>query len=242
MGRGLVATPSDFGARGEPPTHPELLDFLARELINNGWQLKPIHKLIMTSAVYRQGSTFDEARAKVDRDNKLLWRRPPRRLEAEIIRDTMLAVSGALDERFYGPGTLDENSKRRSIYFTVKRSKLIPMMQIFDAPDALGGLAERPTTTIAPQALHLMNSPQVRAWARSYARRVAPTEDVSIETAVKTAYLIALSRLPDKEELADSVAFVEKQRTTYAGPDRRERALADFCQVLLCLNEFVYVE
>src|SRR5439155_4447396 len=149
LGRGIVATPSDFGVRGEAPTHPGLLDWLARELIANGWKLKEMHKLIMTSAVYMQSSTADETKAKIDRDNKLWWRFPPRRLEAEVIRDAILAVGSQLDPTLYGPGTLDEGSKRRSIYFTVKRSKLMPMMIIFDAPEALGGMAERPTTTIA---------------------------------------------------------------------------------------------
>ena len=162
MGRGIVATPSDFGIRGERPTHPELLDHLAGELIKNGWKLKAIHKLIMTSAAYQESTLVDEAKVKLDRDNKLYWRQPVRRLEAEIIRDAILSVGGELDPKMFGPGTLDEKSKRRSIYFTVKRAKLMPMMVIFDAPEALSGMAERPTTTIAPQALHMLNNPQVR--------------------------------------------------------------------------------
>ena len=242
LGRGLVATPSDFGARGEPPTHPELLDYLAQELIKNGWKLKPIHKLIMTSAVYQQSSAPDEARAKIDRDNKLLWRMPSRRLEAEVIRDALLAASGSLDPRLHGPGTLDEASKRRSIYFTVKRSKLVPMMVIFDAPDALGGVGERPTTTIAPQALHLMNNPQVRLFAKNMARRIAPDGAVKLEDAIAAGYRAALARTPTREELADSLTFLERQMTTYPATTRRELALADFCQVLMCLNEFIYVD
>ncbi|HEV7223138.1 MAG TPA: DUF1553 domain-containing protein, partial [Pirellulales bacterium] len=153
LGQGIVATASDFGAQGEPPTHPELLDWLAAELIRNGWRLKPIHRLIMTSAVYLESSADDPAKAALDPANKLVWRRPPRRLEAEIIRDSILSVGGLLDERMFGPGTLDENQKRRSIYFFIKRSKLIPMMVLFDAPDSLSGIGVRPNTTIAPQAL-----------------------------------------------------------------------------------------
>ena len=113
-----------------------------RELIRNGWRLKPIHKLIMSSSVYQQSSAVDETRKRLDSNNQLFARWPARRLEAEIIRDNMLSVSGALDAKMFGPGTLDEASKRRSIYFTVKRSKLIPMMQIFDAPDASGGIGD----------------------------------------------------------------------------------------------------
>ncbi len=242
MGRGIVSTPSDFGNRGEAPTHPELLDYLAGELIKNGWRLKPIHKLIMTSAVYQLSSNEDPAKAKIDRDNKLFWHQPARRLEAEIIRDAVLAVSGELDPTPFGPGTLDEKSKRRSIYFTVKRSKLIPMMVIFDAPEALGSMAERPTTTIAPQALHLMNNPQVRQAARAFARRIAGDASAKLDDTVRLAYRTALSRQPTRDELADGVAFVEQQMRTYPENQRRESALTDFCQVLFCLNEFVYVD
>jgi hypothetical protein len=242
FGRGLVATPSDFGTRGEKPTHPELLDYLARALINSGWKLKSLHKLIMTSAVYQESGQVDAAKVKLDRDNKLYWRQPTRRLEAEIIRDAILAISGELDTTMFGRGTLDEKSKRRSIYFTVKRSKLIPMMTIFDAPDALSGMAERPTTTIAPQALHLLNNPQVRQAARGMAKRIAPDAKTPLEDAIRAGYMIALARQPDRDELADSVAFIQKQMATYPEANRRESGLTDFCQTLMCLNEFIYVE
>src|SRR5262249_27269975 len=164
---------------------------------------------------------------------------------AEAIRDSMLAVSGVLDDRMFGPGTLDEASRRRSIYFTIKRSKLIPMMQVFDAPDAQTGVGERPSTTIAPQALLLMNNPHVRDWARSFAKRLAPDERTPVEEAVRWGYQIALARPPSAEELADSVAFVKVQAELYRAarqPLGRELALADFCQVLMGLNEFVYAD
>jgi mono/diheme cytochrome c family protein len=243
MGRGIVATPSDFGIRGEKPTHPELLDYLARELINNGWQLKPIHKLIMSSAVYQQSSASDNAKTKIDKDNQLFWRRPVKRLEAEVIRDALLAVGGVLDEKMYGPGTLDENSKRRSIYFTMKRSKLIPSLIIFDAPDGTTGVGERPTTTIAPQALHLLNNPQVRSYAHGLAKRIAPDEKVSFEQAIGNAYRITLSREATSDEIKDGLEFLKGQMASYAGKaDARHLALTDYCQTLMCLNEFVYVE
>jgi hypothetical protein len=242
MGRGIVTTPSDYGTRGDRPTHPGLLDHLAGELIKNGWKLKAIHKLIMTSAVYQQSTAIHEAKVKLDRDNKLYWRQPSRRLEAEIIRDAMLAVGGELDAKLFGPGTLDDKSKRRSIYFTVKRSKLVPMMVIFDAPEALSGMAERPTTTIAPQALHMLNNPQVRQSARSFARRIAPDSTTPLEDVIRQGYLVALARQPSREELADDVAFIRQQMPTYPENQRRESALTDFCQVLMCLNEFIYVD
>src|SRR6185503_599914 len=133
LGRGIVATPSDFGTRGAPPTHPELLDHLASELVQGGWRLKPLQRLIMLSSTYQAASTYDLAKAAADPDNQLFWRRPARRLESESIRDTMLSVAGMLDTTMYGPGTLNPASKRRSVYFTVKRSSLIPMMTVFDA-------------------------------------------------------------------------------------------------------------
>lgn len=242
LGRGIVATPSDFGTRGEPPTHPELLDWLASEFIAQGWKLKPMHKLIMTSAVYMQDSTADETRLRVDRENKLFWRRPVRRLEAEIIRDNLLAISGQLDRTMFGPGTLEESSRRRSIYFTVKRSKLIGMMIVFDAPEALVGVAERPATTIAPQALMLMNNPQVREWARALARRLDLPDDAEV---VRRAYALAVSRPPTPDELADGVEFLKGQVEAYRAAGRddpRRLALSDFAQAILCLNEVVYVE
>ncbi len=241
LGRGIISTPSDFGAQGEKPTHPELVDWLASELIRNGWKLKPLHKLIMLSAVYQEAAELDTNKLKADHDNKLFWHYSRQRLEAEAIRDAMLAVSGLLDETPFGPGTLDEKQKRRSIYFTVKRSKLIPMMVLFDAPDALQGTGLRPSTTIAPQSLMLMNSPIVREWAEGFARRVEMKAKGSVPDAVKSAYLIALGREPTADELTDGTAFIEQQRETYPAK-ALQPALADFCQVLLSLNEFVFVD
>ncbi|MBA4063385.1 MAG: hypothetical protein C0501_06665 [Isosphaera sp.] len=237
FGRGIVSTVSDFGVRGDPPTHPELLDFLAGELIRGGWKLKPIHKLIMTSAAYRQSSARDEAKAKADPENKLVWRQPVRRLSAEVIRDSILAVGGRLNTTMYGPGLLTEESPRRSIYFTMKRSKLIPALVVFDAPDGTVGVGDRPSTTVAPQALHLMNNPHVRGAAHGFARRVLGDGKIGDEDAMKRAYKTALCREPTADELAEAVAFV-KGKTG----DARQTALADFCQVLFCLNEFLYAE
>jgi Protein of unknown function (DUF1549)/Protein of unknown function (DUF1553)/Planctomycete cytochrome C len=242
MGRGIVATPSDFGTQGERPSHPELLDFLAAELIRNGWHLKPIHRLIVTSETYRQSSAIDPAKAALDPDNVLIARHAKRRLEAEAIRDGMLFVSGKLDERMYGPGSLDERTPRRSVYFTTKRSKLIPMMTLFDAPDGLTALASRSTTTIAPQSLFLMNSPIVREWAESFAKGVSAKAKGSSEEAVKLAYSRALGRSPDETELRDGVAFLTTQMREHDGANGFDAALADLCQVLMGLNEFLFVE
>jgi hypothetical protein len=213
------------------------LEFLARELINNGWKLKPIHKLIMTSAAYQQSSDRDEAKAKVDPENRLVWRQPVRRLQAEVIRDSILAVSGRLNTTMYGPGTLSEENPRRSIYFTMKRSKLIPSLIVFDAPDGTVGVGDRPSTTVAPQALHLMNNPHVRAAAYGLARRALGDGTISDADAISRAYQIALCREPTAAELKAAVEFL-KPHTGEA----REIAMADLCHVLFCLNEFLYVD
>lgn len=245
FGRGIVATPSDFGAQGEPPTHPELLEWLAAELVSQGWRLKPMHKLIMTSSVYMQSAAYDDCRAAIDPDNRLCWRRPVRRLEAEVIRDGMLAASGRLERRMFGPGSLDEGQPRRSIYYFIKRSQLIPLMVLFDVPEPLVGQAQRPATVVAPQALALMNNPHVRAWAAHFARRVDPGMGGSWDEAIAAAYRLALTREPTEGELARCRAFCEAQGEHYrrAGhAEPRRLALTDFCQSLFCLNEFMYVD
>jgi hypothetical protein len=243
LGRGIVATPNDFGVQGVPPTHPELLDYLAGELIRGGWKLKPIHRLIMTSAVYTQGGQMNEAAVKVDPQNTLWWRRPARRLEAEAIRDGLLAVSGTLDTKMYGPGTLDENSPRRSVYLMVKRSRMIPLLQMFDAPEAIQSIGERPTTTVATQALAMMNSPFVRQRAEKLAQRVKPKSAEELPRAIDAAYRTAVARLPSDAERQRMTAFIESQAKAYGtNALARDLALTDFCQVLLCLNEFLYVD
>jgi cytochrome c553 len=245
LGRGIVGTPSDFGFQGDRPTHPELLDWLARDLIAGGWQLKPIHKKILMSAVYLENGDFDKKKAEIDHDNRLFWRHPPHRLEGEIIRDSLLAVSGSLDEKMYGPGTLDLSMRRRSIYFFIKRSQLIPTMILFDAPDTLQGLEQRVTTTIAPQALLLLNSAFVRGYAGQFAQRISPAGDTPLRDVVGAGYAHALGRTPTADELADSVEFLEAQMDAYKADgkeDARKLALTDFCQVLMGLNEFVYVD
>jgi mono/diheme cytochrome c family protein len=243
FGRGIVATPSDFGAQGDKPTHPELLEWLAGELVRNHWQLKPLHRLMMLSAVYRESS--DSARAdgrSIDPNNALFWHRPRHRLEGEAIRDTILAVSGTLDETMFGPGTLDQAMRRRSIYFQIKRSQLPAMLAAFDSPDTLQSMGLRPSTTVAPQSLLLMNNPQIRAAARAWAARLSAKP---VAEAVTRAYLEAFSREPSQSEVADVQAFISAQAQSYTAAgkaDAAELALTDFCQALFGLNEFVYID
>jgi mono/diheme cytochrome c family protein len=239
LGRGIVATPNDFGAQGSRPTHPELLDWLATDLVTHGWQLKRLHRAIVTSAVYMQGSQYDEARAKIDRENVDHWRHTPRRLEAEPIRDTMLAVGGLLDGRMYGPGTLDSEMTRRSVYFFIKRSQLVPMMMLFDWPEHLVSIGERSTTTTAPQALSFMNSALARKCAAGLASRVAGDR-----TSIEHLYELAFGRAPTESEHGLATAFLAAQSAAHARdgrPDPDRLALVDLCQGLLAMNEFIYV-
>lgn len=246
VGRPLVLTPSDFGVQGDRPVHGELLDYLASELVERKWSLKSMHKLIMTSGTYMQASSRRRAEnsvnpREVDPDNRLFWHRPLVRLEAEVIRDSMLTASGRLDARLFGPGTLDEAMTRRSIYFTVKRSKLIPSLSSLDWPDTLAGLAQRPTTTVAPQALLLLNNPQVRASAEALAARLKPELDRLPEQAINIAFLSTIGRHPTTRERDASLRFLEQQGKTYSGPSAPQAALADLCQTLFGMNEFFYI-
>lgn len=242
FGRGLVATPNDFGISGERPSHPELLEWLANDLVEHGWQLKRLHRMILTSNVYLQSAEHDEARAKIDRENVLLWRWSPRRLEAEAIRDSLLAVSGMLDRTMYGPGTLDQNMTRRSVYFFIKRSRLIPMMMLFDWPEHLVSIGQRSSTTIAPQALMFLNSPQGRRYAQAFAARLPQN---SSEAAIEEAFRLAFARPPSDQEAALMSAFLKQQKALYAAKKVQSpqgAALTDLCQALMSMNEFIYIE
>jgi hypothetical protein len=216
-----------------------LLDWMAGELIRGGWKMKPIHRLLLTSAAYRQSSVADAAKAAADPENTLFMHRIPRRLEAEAVRDSALAVAGALDTTMFGAGTLDENSKRRSVYFRVKRSQLVNSMVVFDAPEPLVSQGSRPTTTVAPQALLLMNSPQIREWSLAFARRLMNdplAQGKYFAKLIPRAYAIALGRPPSNAEFAAANAFIISGINAGA-----EKAVADFCQALLSTNEFAYL-
>ena len=236
VGRGIVETPNEFGTRGARPTHPELLDWLASELVRGDWRLKPLHRLIVTSKVYMQTNKTDALRISADPKNDLFWHRPLRRLEAEVIRDAMLAVSHQLDRRMYGPGTLDPAQRRRSIYFTVKRSRLIPSLVLFDAPDALQGIGRRPSTTVAPQALLLMNSPLVQEYAYGFARSLKSLAEASLPDAIRLAFISALARHPTEVELADSLQFIRMQMDGAHGVEQQQPQAVDSPTPVLWLD------
>ena len=243
FGRGLVNTPSDFGTQGAVPTHPELLDFLAQQLVSNGWRLKPVHKLIVMSAAYRQSSETNGDTVAKDPDNRLLARRSPMRMEAEVIRDTLLTVGDMLDKKMYGPGSLKESDSRRSVYLKVKRGSLVPMMQLFDAPDAIQSIGDRGVTTVPPQALALMNSPLIRQIAEKMAQQLSVAANTEPRQIVDAIFWKTLSRPPSTSELDRMTSFLEGQEKSYGnGDSAKVDAVSDFCQLMLCLNEFVYVD
>ncbi len=272
FGEGLVRTPNDFGVRGERPTHPELLEWLASDLVGNGWRLKRLHRTILLSATYRQGGHFDPEKARLDPDNRLVWRMRPQRLEAESLRDSMLAVAGTLNPQMHGPAfkapipadaMVARNLKnpypadipdgpavrRRSVYMFHKRVIPHPLLQAFDSPDAQQCSGQRAKTTVVPQALALLNDPFVRARAKDLAARLARERGPDRVEAIRRAYLLALGRPANAGETEAGAGFLadrERERLSKlpgAGADEaRLLALADYCQVLFGLNEFIYID
>jgi mono/diheme cytochrome c family protein len=260
FGRGLVDTPSNFGLNGSRPTHPDLLDWLAVEFIESGWSIKHMHRLIMTSAVYGQSRRTNDG-TRQDADNRLLSRFPTRRLEAELIRDRILAASDSLNEMMGGPGirphihpgviatgttrkwpTVERESHehwRRSVYIFVRRSVLMPMLEAFDSPTTTQSCAQRLVTTVPTQALQLMNDRFTNEQAALMARRVIAKVGHDAEQQVREIYWRSLSREPTDSELSDCVAFVQKQHEYHGSA---EPSLADLCHVMFNLNEFVYVD
>jgi len=243
FGRAIASNPGDLGLLGERPTHPELLEWLAGEFVRGGWKLKPLHKLLVLSNAYQQSHDTSADNLQRDPENKFLWQYRPRRLEAELIRDSLLSVGGSLDKTMYGPSILD-NTPRRSVYLRVKRSELIPFLTMFDAPEPTQSIGERISTTVPTQALAMMNSPFVRVQAERLAARIKPPADAPFATAVEQAYRIAFARRPTAAELDQMLTFLTDQQTMLGGtgPAQREQAWLEFCHLLLCLNEFVYVD
>jgi hypothetical protein len=272
FGEGLVRTAGDFGVRGERPTHPELLEWLCNDLIAHDWQLKSLHRLIVTSATYRQSTAYDAQRSAIDPDNRLLWRRRPQRLEAEILRDAILAASHTLNLEPFGPAfkppisadaIVARNTKtpypkdakdtpatrRRSVYMFHKRVTQNPLLQVFDEPDASVSCSRRNTTTVAPQALALLNDTFVRDRALDFARLLLAPDSENKNATIDRAFELTLSRPPRDAERDAALDFVNQQfqaraeREPSAPPTEiREQALADLCQALFSLNEFIYVD
>ncbi len=231
FGRGIVDTPSDFGAMGGRPTHPELLDWLATEFVKIGWDIKRTHKLIVMSNTYQQSSAYSSDAAKADPREKLIWRFPRERLEGEEIRDAALSVAGLLNENVGGPSVFPElpagtikprggwnvnadvtERNRRSIYIFVRRNARYPMLEVFDMPDTHESCGRRNQTITAPQAMSLLNGKVSLEWAQAFAGRVIKTAGVDPNAQVNTAYRLAYGRFPNGGEKDVVLTFFAKQR------------------------------
>jgi hypothetical protein len=251
FGVGIVPSVDDFGAMGQPPTHPELLDYLATELVDHGWSLKHVHRLIVLSSTYRMSSRPQPESDRADPQNKLWHRRAVRRLEAEAIRDALLAVSGRLDVQMEGPGVMPyltpymtgrgrpaesgplDGDCRRSIYLAVRRNFLPPLFAAFDYPTPFTTIGRRGTSNVPAQALAMMNNPLVVQHARHWAEHVVAQPRRSPEDRVREMFLTALGRPPDEGECAAALS--------YAGGSDDVQAWADLAHAIFNLKEFIFI-
>ncbi len=289
FGRGLVPSAGDFGLLGERPSHAALLDWLADEFVRSGWQLKSLHRLIVTSTAYQQRSQIVDGSpaAQADPDNRLLWRMPVRRLESEAIRDALLAVTGLRRTEMYGPAsvvnpddvgqiivgkaTRDGNGilvakledspdqLRRSIYVQVRRSMPLGMLEPFDIASVVPNCDRRSTSTVAPQALLMMNNEVVLRMSEKFAARVHADVGDDVATQARRAWLLAFGQAASEAEVASAAALLTAQRTHFeqvaaasagkpATPNApavlppNQQALATLCQALISSNRFLYVD
>lgn len=279
FGKGIVHTTSDFGVNGDAPSHPPLLEYLTKAFVDSGWSLKTLHREILCSAVWQQASTreaSDERGLDVDLGNELLWKMNPQRLEVEVLRDAMLAVSDTLNLQAGGPGYKpyiapeanlarniqgegypkdapdDATTRRRSVYMFHKRLIPYPMFQAFDRPDLMTSCDRRQNTTVAPQAMVILNDRFVRTVARDFANRLIDkqsceltSDDAELKPIIADAFEMSFARRPTDAEVDASMKFIEAQsivRTERDERDPRIEALADFCQSLFGLNEFIYID
>ena len=267
FGRGIVRTPNDFGRQGILPTHPQLLDWLAAEFVRGGWTLKRMHKLIMMSSTYQMSSRSDDQRSEVDPANDLFWRQNMRRLDAEAIRDALLSISGTLNLQMGGRGIFpalsqdvlatqsrpgsgwDSNDQqersRRSVYIFVKRTLMVPILETFDYTNTAESLGVRPMTTVAPQALMLLNSRFVYEQATAWADRLVLYAGEDPQNQIEQAFRQALGRRPSENERAVALQLWGGERS----PDNRvadvapkKTALPMLCLLMFNLNEFVYID
>lgn len=246
FGAGLVATPSDFGISGLPPSHPELLDHLTIHFVRGGWSMKRLHRQIVLSAAYRQSSAINPDAIAVDADNRWLWRYSPRRLEAEAIRDSMLAISGQWNRQMFGRGynlfnqrgglsgftpieSFGPEGLRRLIYAHKVRREREAVFGAFDCPDGGQSAARREESTTPIQALNLFNSRFTLERAEGLAERLVRTAGDDPREQVTLAFRLTLSRSPEPDELDDAVGWVAEQ------------GLATLCRVLMNSNEFLFV-
>jgi len=266
FGQGLVRTPDNFGFLGDQPSHPELLDFLAADLMNGDWKLKRLHKHMVMSQTYRQGSGHPQHSeySKIDAANRHWWRAERRRMDAEQLRDSILQCSGRLETRMGGPSfkaaiseealeglsmksgayqaSSPEETRRRSIYMFAKRSLAVPMMAVFDSCDTTAPTGQRVVSTVAPQALTLLNNEWVHGESRAMAERIMVSA-ASDEDRVIAAWRIAVVRNPTATEKRASIDFVQSMLSSNRSASDAERlAWSALCHTLINTNEFIYVD
>ena len=258
FGRGIVETVDNLGATGKAPTHPDLLDFLASQLMDRGWSLKDIIRQVVLSSTYRQSSKPNMASAKVDPNNYLLHRMPIRRLQGEVIRDRLLAVSGRIDKRQFGKGPMVhitpfmrnnrspggsgpmDGDGRRSIYVEVRRNHLEPMLMAFDKPTPFSTIGKRVVSNSPAQPLIMLNNPFVHAQASIWADALLNSGTSATGELVNLAYQLAFGRDPEPWEAEAAVGFIEAQKKE-GGNDSLKQPLTDLCHTLFNVKEFVFV-
>jgi len=258
FGTGIVKSLGNFGKTGTPPTNPELLDWLATEFVRQGWNIKAMHRLMMTSSTYRQSSTVTPALAKADSDNVLLARMPLKRLEAELVYDSLLMMSGRLDETRYGlPEPVEvrddglvtpistEKGWRRSVYVAERRTEVPTLLESFDLPPMSPNCLERNTSTVAIQALHLMNNSMVEKLTELFAERVRKEASDEPAKQIERAYWIALGRAPDEDERTASLQALRRfsqNEKPQTGDAANQKAMASFCHALVNSAAFLYID
>jgi len=256
FGEGLVRTPDNFGLTGEAPTHPELLDWLARQFVQNGWSIKAMHRLIMLSSVYQLSRNATNEALAADPENRLYSRFAVRRLTVEEMRDSILALDGALnltmggkvgvlsrEEKYDKEALVDpDKERRRSVYISYSRNKLPHTFNLFDFADSTASVGKRNETNIAPQALFMMNSEFINERARSFAKYLLAEVSLNDTARIERAYRVALARDPSPEELSDDLTYIQTYTQRFgAGPSSSLDAWRSWCHVLISSNEFNYV-
>jgi hypothetical protein len=256
FGSGIVTTVENFGRSGALPTNPELLDWLALQLVKRGWSSKAIHRLAMTSTTYRQSSRVPPEAEKLDPRNVLLSRMPLTRVDAEALRDSILFIAGRLDEACYGPPELlfvrhdgmvmtpdSSDRERRSIYLQQRRATVHTMLDLFDYPQMGPNCSQRPSTAVAPQALFLLNNSLIRTLADALAQRVQVEAGDRLADQIDKLYWLALSRPPTVEE--KHIILEELEKAYKAGssqPGGRKRLIARLCHAMINSSAFIYVD
>ena len=252
FGEALVRTPNNWGRTGEPPTHPELLDYLAKRFIDDGWSVKTMHRLILLSDTYQMSSKPSKEAREADPGNRL-WSRFNRvRMSVEQIRDTMLAIDGSLDPTMGGSlfptgknkrEKIDADElKRRTLYIPVRRGNIPSLFSTFDFGDATTASDGRTRTNVAPQALFLMNSQFVIDRSRGLAGRLLAQKAASDADRVRDAYLMVLGRQPEPSEVDSALSYVASLAGKLDGPERSLKAWGSLCHILVATNEFLYLE